>query len=185
MTIRYHPLSVLSVVVPGPLCGFAIPVAPRWENMRRKYTWRAVPANWESQGHRPQAPRLTFEPHRENALIYALYGDSDPRHPTHIFSNALPCTHVLTCAAAPLQTWRTPVKCGATSSATCSESGSLSLSLPHQDTLEFVNSWLEHPRRAILLHLNNTRRRLTDSVLQGSLADFDRPEENLDNLELT
>ncbi len=138
-----------------------------------------------SQLGEPAGTTVDLRAPRENALIDALYGVSDPRHPVHILSNAVPCTHVLTCIAAPLRTWRTPVKCGATSSATCSESGSLSLSLPHQDTLEFVNSWFEHPRRAILLHLNNTRRRLTDSVLQRSLADFDRPEENLDNLELT
>ncbi|KAF8256804.1 subtilisin-like protein [Lactarius quietus] len=58
---------------------------PLWDNMQMKHTWNAVPANWECLGPPPSGTTIdlyiALKPHRENALIDALYEVSDPRNP--------------------------------------------------------------------------------------------------------
>ncbi|KAF8272665.1 subtilisin-like protein [Lactarius quietus] len=63
------------------------PLAPLWDNMQVKHTWNAVPANWECMGPPPSGTtidlHIALKPHRENALIDALYEVSDPRNPRY------------------------------------------------------------------------------------------------------
>ncbi|KAF8265387.1 subtilisin-like protein [Lactarius quietus] len=60
---------------------------PLWDNMQVKHTWNAVPANWECLGPPPSGTtidlHIALKPHRENALIDALYEVSDPRNPRY------------------------------------------------------------------------------------------------------
>ncbi|KAF8257579.1 peptidase S8/S53 domain-containing protein [Lactarius quietus] len=57
---------------------------PLWDNMQVKHTWNAVPENWECLGPPPSGTtidlHIALKPHRENALIDALYEVSDPRN---------------------------------------------------------------------------------------------------------
>ncbi|KAI0247094.1 subtilisin-like protein [Lactifluus subvellereus] len=81
----YWP-TVLSVLAAAPL-GLGTPVAPRWDDMRVKHTWDTIPDKWECQGHPPAGTtidlRIALKPHRENALVDALYEVSDPKHPKY------------------------------------------------------------------------------------------------------
>ncbi|KAI0271753.1 subtilisin-like protein [Russula aff. rugulosa BPL654] len=76
-------LSVLSVLVTVPL-GLATPLTPRWDDMRVKHSWGSIPNKWDCQGHPPTGTtidlRIALKPHREGALIDALYEVSDPNH---------------------------------------------------------------------------------------------------------
>ncbi|KAF8257577.1 subtilisin-like protein [Lactarius quietus] len=60
---------------------------PLWDNMQVKHTWNAVPENWECLGPPPSGTtidlHIALKPHRENALIDALYEVSDPRNPRY------------------------------------------------------------------------------------------------------
>lgn len=62
-------------------------LAPNWDDTYVKHTWNAVPTNWESVGPPPAGTtldlRIALNPHRENALIEALYEVSDPTHPKY------------------------------------------------------------------------------------------------------
>jgi hypothetical protein len=84
-----HWLSVLSFLTTASV-GLATPIAPRWDDMRVKHSWGSVPEKWEHCGH-PSANatidlRVALKPHRENALIDALYDVSDPKHPKCVSS---------------------------------------------------------------------------------------------------
>ncbi|KAF8491624.1 subtilisin-like protein [Russula emetica] len=80
-----HWLSVLSALATVPL-GLATPHSPRWDHMRVKHSWDSIPDKWECQGHPPVGTtvtidlRIALKPHRESALIDALYEVSDPNH---------------------------------------------------------------------------------------------------------
>ncbi|KAI0306132.1 subtilisin-like protein [Multifurca ochricompacta] len=84
--LNYHWLSVLSVIAVVPFGSLATPLAPRWDDMRVKHNWNTVPQNWECQGHPPDGTtldlRIALKPHREDALIDALYEVSNPKHPS-------------------------------------------------------------------------------------------------------
>jgi hypothetical protein len=88
LIMHYLRFSVLFVLAAAPLCDLSMPLAPLWDDMRVKHTWNAVPANWESLGHPPAGTtidlHIALKPHRESALIDALYEVSDPRLPTYV-----------------------------------------------------------------------------------------------------
>ncbi|KAI9442972.1 subtilisin-like protein [Lactarius indigo] len=115
--MRYHRLSVLSVLAAFPLTNFVTPLAvPLWDNILVKHSWGAIPPNWESLGHPPIGTTIdlhvVLKPQHENALIDTLYEVSDPRHPKY--------------------------------GAHLSKEQVAQLVAPHRDTLELINSWLEH-----------------------------------------
>ncbi|KAI9454052.1 subtilisin-like protein [Lactarius psammicola] len=114
--MRYHCISVLSVLASVPLGSFAKPFSPHSGDMRIKHSWNAIPKNWESLGHPPSDTTINLyvalKPHRENALVDALYDVSSPRSPKY--------------------------------RAHLSKEQVAELVAPHPNTLELVNSWLEH-----------------------------------------
>ncbi len=137
LIMRCRQLSVLSVLAAAPLSNFAMSLAPPWDDMRIKHTWNAVPHNWETLGHPPAGTtidlHLALKPHHENALIDALYAVSDPWSPKHVPSNTPPCTmysHV-------------PLLC-CRYGAHLSREQAAQLVAPHPDTLQLINSWLQH-----------------------------------------
>ncbi|KAH9039700.1 subtilisin-like protein [Lactarius hengduanensis] len=82
--MRYQLLSVFFAVAAVPIGCFATLPAPRWDNMRVKHAWEAVPENWESLGI-PSAGttislRSALKPRREKALVRALYEVRSPGH---------------------------------------------------------------------------------------------------------
>src|SRR6266702_716525 len=153
--MRYYWLSVLSLLTAATLADFATPLVP-WDDMRVKHTWDAVPPNWESLGH-PAAGTtidlyIALQPHRESALIDALYEVSDPTHLRHDPLTAPPLVPLFTCAAAPFQIWRTPFQ--GTGRRACQAAPR------YARARQFLACT---SRRAIILHLNDTWRRLADS----------------------
>ncbi|KAH8985535.1 subtilisin-like protein [Lactarius akahatsu] len=75
--MHYRLLSVFFAVATAPLGCFAILLAPRWDYVKVKHAWEAVPENWESVGI-PSAGtiinlHLALKPHHEKALVTALY----------------------------------------------------------------------------------------------------------------
>ncbi|KAH9162435.1 subtilisin-like protein [Lactarius sanguifluus] len=82
--MRYHLLSAFFALAAVPLSCFATLLVPRWDNMRVKHAWEAIPENWESLGI-PSAGttinlHLALKPHREKALVTALYEVNSPGH---------------------------------------------------------------------------------------------------------
>ncbi|KAH9003206.1 subtilisin-like protein [Lactarius hatsudake] len=74
--MRYQLLSAFFALAAVVLCFATLP-APRWDNMRVKHAWDAVPENWESLGI-PSAGttinlHLALKPRLEKALVTALY----------------------------------------------------------------------------------------------------------------
>ncbi|KAH9029489.1 subtilisin-like protein [Lactarius pseudohatsudake] len=83
--MRFHPLSVLSVLAPGPLSSLATPFASHWDDLRPKHAWNSVPENWRNLGH-PSADttidlHIALKAKNENALIDTLMEVSSPGHP--------------------------------------------------------------------------------------------------------
>ncbi|KAH9036775.1 subtilisin-like protein [Lactarius deliciosus] len=115
--MRYHLISVLSVLAAILRGSLAKPFSPRWDDMRIKHFWNAVPDNWESLGDPLSGTTIdlyvALKAHRENALIDTLYQVSDPNHPRHVYSAAPSLMHVADLVSPPPR------------------------------TLELVNSWLE------------------------------------------
>ena len=105
--MRYHPISVLSVIAIAavPLACHPKPLTQRWDNMHTKHSWDSIPENWESMGHPPAGTiinlHIALKPDQESALINALYEVSDPKHPKHVLSTTPSLTYVLTSAAVP------------------------------------------------------------------------------------
>ncbi|KAI9452793.1 subtilisin-like protein [Lactarius psammicola] len=129
--MRCRLLSVLSVLAAGTLHSLAIPLAAHWGNMRMKHAWNAVPANWEGLGCPPAGTtidlRIALKPHSENALINALYQVSEPGNQRHnLFATPL--------LGAPVLIYGKHL----------SKEQVAELVAPHPDTLELINSWLEH-----------------------------------------
>ncbi|KAH9032627.1 hypothetical protein EDB84DRAFT_1561901 [Lactarius hengduanensis] len=103
--MRYHRLFVLSVLTAAPLAKLATLLSSPWNDIHVKHTWNSVPINWESLGNPPAGTTIDFhvalKPHRESALIDALYEVSSPRHPKRVISHTSPRRHVLTYASVP------------------------------------------------------------------------------------
>ncbi|KAI9448987.1 subtilisin-like protein [Lactarius psammicola] len=114
--MRYNWLSALSVLSAGPLCPLATPLQPHWGSMRVKHAWNAVPPNWEPLGH--PAAETTIDLH------IALKSQHE---------------NALIDALYEVSTPKHP-KYGAH----LSKEQVARLVAPHPDTIELVNSWLEH-----------------------------------------
>ncbi|KAH9062347.1 subtilisin-like protein [Lactarius vividus] len=116
--MRYHCIAVLSVIATHLLASFAKPLSPYWDDMHVKHSWSALPENWVSLGRPPSGTTIdlyiALKPNRENALIDALYEVSEPGHPRHVHHFSADAYQVADLVA------------------------------PHPETLELVNSWLEH-----------------------------------------
>ncbi|KAH9036795.1 subtilisin-like protein [Lactarius deliciosus] len=114
--MRYHLISVISVLATILIGSLAKPFSPRWDDTRIKHSWNAVPENWESFGNPLSGTTIdlyvALKAHRENALIDTLYQVSDPNHPRY--------------------------------GAYLSKEQVAELVSPPPGTLEFVNSWLEY-----------------------------------------
>ncbi|KAH8986031.1 subtilisin-like protein [Lactarius hatsudake] len=114
--MRFHQLSVLSVLAAVPFADSETPLPPPWHDILVKHTWNAVPSNWEALGHPPDGTTIdlyvALKPHHENALVDALYNVSDPRSPKY--------------------------------GAHLSKEQVAQLVAPHPDTLDLINSWLGH-----------------------------------------
>ncbi|KAH8979042.1 subtilisin-like protein [Lactarius akahatsu] len=114
--MRCRALSVLTTFSAAFLCGFATPLASRWDGMKVKHAWDTVPHNWDSLGHPSNQTtidlHLALKSHREDALGEELYRVSDPEHSKY--------------------------------GAHLSKEQVAEVVAPHPDTLEIVSSWLGH-----------------------------------------
>ena len=130
-------ISVLSFLAAVPLDSLAETLSPRWEDVHTKHSWNAVPTNWESLGCPPNDTMIdlyiVLKPHRENSLIDALYEVSSPGHPRHVLHHSF--------AHARTHTYALPSR---RYGAHLSKEQVAMLVAPHPETLELVNSWLEH-----------------------------------------
>ncbi|KAH8978363.1 subtilisin-like protein [Lactarius hatsudake] len=142
--MRCHAISVLATLSAQLLCGFATPLASRWDGMKVKHAWDAVPKNWQSLGHPSNQTaidlHLALKSHREDALVEALYEVSDPQHSRY--------------------------------GAHLSKVQVAEVVAPHPDTLELVTSWLGHydiPSSSISMALGGNWLRVVDvSVSQAN-----------------
>ena len=103
---------VLFCLIAVPLTSLATLLNARWEDVQVRHTWETVPGNWEIMGA-PLAGstidiRIALKPHRDNALIEALYKVSSPDHPKQV-SPSLLCAHRLTSTVALVQLSCAPV----------------------------------------------------------------------------
>ncbi|KAI9433332.1 subtilisin-like protein [Lactarius indigo] len=114
--MRSHVLFVFATISARLLCGFAKPLEPRWDQMKVKHSWNAIPKDWETLSLPSNETTIGFylalKSHREDALIEALYEVSDPEHSR--YGEHLSKEQVAEIVA------------------------------PHPDTLELVRSWLGH-----------------------------------------
>ncbi|KAH9064052.1 subtilisin-like protein [Lactarius vividus] len=115
--MHYLILSVLFTLAAVTLGCLA---TPRWDDLIVKHAWKAVPESWECLGLPPAGTvinlHIALKPHRENALVEALYEVSSPGHPKHVLSTT------------PLRTHEQVAD----------------LVMPHPHTLELVKSWLKY-----------------------------------------
>ncbi|KAH8989005.1 subtilisin-like protein [Lactarius hatsudake] len=109
-------LSVLSVLSAGSLFILATPLSPLWDDMKMKHAWRTVPANWEILDHPPVGTTIN--------LYLALKPQREDALIDALYEVSDP---------------RHP-KYGLH----LSKDQVAELVAPHSDTLELVNSWLEH-----------------------------------------
>ncbi|KAH9059864.1 subtilisin-like protein [Lactarius vividus] len=113
----FHPLSALSALASSVLnCQAVTPREPRWDDVRTKHVWHAIPDHWETLGH-PAAGttidlHIALQPQHKNAVLDALYEVSSPRSPKY--------------------------------GAHLSREQLADIVAPHPDTLALVNSWLNH-----------------------------------------
>ncbi|KAH9067996.1 subtilisin-like protein [Lactarius deliciosus] len=114
--MHFNWLSVLSVLSAGSLFILATPLSPLWDDMRLKHAWRTVPANWEIIGHPPVGTTIN--------LYLALKPQREDALIDALYEVSDP---------------RHP-KYGLH----LSKDQVAELVAPHSDTLELVNSWLEH-----------------------------------------
>ncbi|KAH9037102.1 subtilisin-like protein [Lactarius pseudohatsudake] len=56
--MRYHCIVVLSVIATDLLASLAKPLSPPWDDMHIKHSWNAVPTNWVSLGHPPSGTTI-------------------------------------------------------------------------------------------------------------------------------
>ncbi|KAF8264279.1 subtilisin-like protein [Lactarius quietus] len=114
--MRYYIFSVLSVLAAGFLAVLTKPVVPSWDIMHVKHAWNSVPMNWESLGPPPVGTTIS------------LHLFLKPHHENALFD-----------ALYEVSTPKHP-KYGAY----LAIDQVADLLAPHPDTLELVNSWLEH-----------------------------------------
>ncbi|KAH8986678.1 subtilisin-like protein [Lactarius akahatsu] len=135
--MRCHALSVLATLSTSLLCGFATSVTSRWDGMKVKHAWGAVPKNWKSLGHPSNETtidlHLALKSHREDALVEALYEVSDPEHSRYAPTPPI-CARIY--PPVPLSHGRY--------GAHLSKEQVAEVVAPHPDTLNLVSSWLRH-----------------------------------------
>ncbi|KAI9462798.1 subtilisin-like protein [Lactarius psammicola] len=112
----HHLLSVLSALAAGPLYALAMTPPPHWGNMRVKHAWNAVPENWLSLGHPPAETTIDLHIALKSRNENALI---DALYEVSSPGNPKYGAHL-------------------------SKEQVAELVAPHTDTLELVNSWLEH-----------------------------------------
>jgi tripeptidyl-peptidase-1 len=134
----YH-MSLISFLVATLLrVGTVTPLGlpPPWGEMVVKHKWNAIPDDWVSLGLPPDETRIdihiALKPHRENALVDALYEVSQPRNPKHVLFTTL--LEAYSCV--PLLCFRY--------GAHLSKKQVSQLAAPHPETLELVSSWLAY-----------------------------------------
>ena len=164
--MHYHRLSVISVLSTALLACLGAPLEPRWDDMLVKHTWDDVPSKWESLGSPAGNTTIdlhfALKPHRENALVDALFDVSDPRRSTHVLltahSSARACTHVVT-----LSIFRY--------GAHLSREQVAQLVAPHPDTFRLVKSWLQHHGLSSSISMTHGGGWMTVTGVPVSLAD--------------
>ncbi|KAH9061848.1 subtilisin-like protein [Lactarius deliciosus] len=116
--MQCHPLrfSVLSILAAGLLGGLATPLAPRWNETKVKHAWHTIPDNWVDLGH-PSAG-TTIDLH------LALKSHDEDALIDALYEVSDP-KH---------PRYRSHL----------SKEQVADLVAPHADTLELINSWLEH-----------------------------------------
>ncbi|KAH8997742.1 subtilisin-like protein [Lactarius hatsudake] len=114
--LYYHCISVLSVLATGLLGGLAKPLSPPWDDMHVKHSWNAVPRNWESLGHPPSGTTIDLYIALKPQRENAIVNALyEVSEPSHPRYRAYPTKEQLA-----------------------------DLVAPRPETLELVNSWLEH-----------------------------------------
>jgi len=154
---------VLFVLATGLLGSIAKPLSPPWDDMHTMHSWNDVPKNWESLDRPPSGTTIdlyiALKSYSENALIDALYEVSEPTHPRHVHHR--PSSHAY--SRVPLLRCRY--------GAHLSKEQVAQLVAPHPNTLELVNSWLEHhgvpPSSVSMTHGGNTLELRDVSVAQA------------------
>ncbi|KAI9459877.1 subtilisin-like protein [Lactarius psammicola] len=123
-------MFVLFALATGLLGSPAKPLSPPWDDMHIEHSWNDVPKNWECLGRPPSSTTIdlyiALKSHSEDALIDVLYQVSEPTHPRHV--HHLPSAHTYSHDYG----------------AHLSREQVAELVAPHPNTLELVNSWLEH-----------------------------------------
>ncbi|KAH9062386.1 peptidase S8/S53 domain-containing protein [Lactarius vividus] len=114
--MRYHGVFVLSVIATDLLASFAKPLSPPWDEMHVKHSWNAVPKDWVSLGCPPSGTTID--------LYIALRPHRE---------NALVDT-LYEVSEPGHPRYR----------AHLTKEQVADLVAPHPETLELVNSWLEH-----------------------------------------
>ncbi|KAH9060339.1 subtilisin-like protein [Lactarius deliciosus] len=112
----YHCISVLSVLATGLLGGLAKPLSPPWDDMHVKHSWNTVPRNWESLGHPP------------SGTIIDLYIALKPQRENAVVD----ALYKVSEPGHPRYR------------AYLTKEQVAGLVAPRPETLELVNSWLEH-----------------------------------------
>ncbi|KAH9029449.1 subtilisin-like protein [Lactarius hengduanensis] len=135
--MRCRALSVFVTLSATFFCGFATPLTSRWDEMKVKHAWDTVPNNWQTLGLPSNQTtidlHLALKSHREDALVEALYQVSDPKNPKYV---PPPPIRASVYPPVPLSHGRY--------GAHLSREQVAEVVAPHQDTLDLVNSWLEH-----------------------------------------
>ncbi|KAH8985674.1 peptidase S8/S53 domain-containing protein [Lactarius akahatsu] len=142
--MHYHCISVLFVIVLFLLGSLAKPLSPPWDDMHIKHSWNVVPKNWESLGHPPSGTTID--------LHIALRPQRE-----NAMVDAL---HEVSEPGHPR--YRAYLTKGQVAD----------LVAPHPETLELVNSWLEHhsisPSSISMTHGGNTLTLKRVSVTQAN-----------------
>jgi hypothetical protein len=96
----FRQRSVFSILAIAPLANLVMSLTPPWDDMRVKHSWNTVPSSWESLGPPPFNTTIDLHfaliPHRETALIDALYEVSTPGSPECVFSQRFSMHDALT-----------------------------------------------------------------------------------------
>lgn len=86
--MRYHKLSVTSILAIVFIGGLATSIPSPWGEMLEKHKWVHIPDNWDTVGHPPDGTtidlHIALKPERKNALVDALLEVSQPRHPKFV-----------------------------------------------------------------------------------------------------
>ncbi|KAH9164912.1 subtilisin-like protein [Lactarius sanguifluus] len=141
--MHYHCISVLFVIALVFLGSLAKPLSPPWDDMHIKHSWNAVPKDWEALGRPPSGTTID------------LYIALRPQRENAVV-NAL---YEVSEPGHPRYR------------AYLSKEQVADLVAPHPETLELVNSWLEHhgiSSSISMTHGGNTLMLKALSVIQAN-----------------